>query len=164
MTEPLDPLDPRCHVDSLKLSLAELVDESQALRADMHAAERARRRENRINLAVIILLCVFVALIFGVAYQNNAIAHQAADTNRRIADCTTSTGTCYRQSGQRTGQAIGSIIRAEIALGECSRLYPGESGPDFDVKLQACVYERIATDAPTPIPTPTPSASPSPTR
>lgn len=152
--EPTEPIEPAAAsgVHALSASLSELVAESQALRTDVRTAEATRRKENRINLVVIIMLTLFVVLVLVVAWQNNRIAAETRTTNDRIADCTTAGGRCYEDGKQRTGAAIGNIIQAEIALGECSRLYPGESGPAFDQKLKACVYSRIQ---PSPTPSPT---------
>jgi len=153
------------HVAALRRSLADLIEESQALRVDVHSAENARRKANRINLALLALLVLFVIMLVGVTVQNNSLAHEVAKTNRTLADCLDPAGDCYKLGNQRTGSAIQDIIRAEIFMAECARLYPNGSGPEFDRKLEACVFERLAgpglrshTN-----PMPTPGASPAPT-
>ncbi|HYJ33822.1 MAG TPA: hypothetical protein VE326_11435 [Candidatus Binatia bacterium] len=157
MTDPNVPVPP-----TLGEFLAEIHRDAQRLRGDVSAAELARRKATMVMFGLLCVLTVCMIAVLIVAGQNNTIASQTRETNARIADCTTATGTCYRQGAARTGSAIAAILRAQIALGECSRLYPGESGPDFDNKLRDCVYQRIATD-PGP-PTVTPSVSPSPSR
>lgn len=152
--------------------LALLIGESQALRGDLNSAETARRqaeaahrRTGRINLAVLGVLAVFVLLLLINAVQNNRLTHQLATTNRQIADCTTAGGKCHEEASGRTGAAINDIIRAEIFMAECSRLFPGESGPVFDRHLEQCVTARLAgphltpPTAPVPAPAPAPSTS-----
>lgn len=124
-------------VAPLQQSLADLIRESQALRVDVHTAEAARKRANHINLGVLGLLILFVALLVGIGWQGNV-------TNQRIADCTTAGGDCYEEGRKRTAAAIGDIIKVSIYMAECARLYPGEAGPEYDRKLEACVYGRLA--------------------
>jgi hypothetical protein len=151
--------------DHLGQSLADLVAESQALRVDVHSAEAARRRTGRINLGVLGLLVLFSAALLAVGWQNNRLSHQVAATNATLADCTLAGGKCYEQSKARTGDAIAAILHAEVAAVECARLWPGESGPELDRKLEACVAERLARySGPTPAPQPTPAPSVSPSR
>ncbi len=159
--DPTLPAGDLPHVAALKRSLTELIDESQALRVDVNAAEHARKRANAINLAMLALLGLFVFMLVGVTWQNNSLAHEVAKTNRTLADCLDPRGECYQQANERTGSAIQDIIRAELFMAECSRLYPGESGPAFDRKLEACVAERLAGPGLRPSPAPKPSASPS---
>lgn len=149
MTEPDNPT-----VTTVTSHLDALVAESKALRTDLRAKEAARRREIRTLIGVMTILAVFMLLVLTIAWQNNQVVKQTHENGEKIADCTTAGGKCYEDGKARTGAAIADILRGEIALGECSRLYPGESGPAFDVKLRACVYQRIQTD---------PSALPSPT-
>lgn len=147
----------------LGVSLTELIKESQALRGDVHGAEAARRRAGRVNLALLAVFAVLVAVLLAVTMQNYRLAHRIGETNARMADCTTPGGRCYEESRRRTGTAIADIIRAQIFMAECSRLYPGEAGPTYDRKLEACVTERLAgpeLQRPTPNPSGTPSPSP----
>lgn len=140
---------------ALRKSLTDLIAESQALRTDVHSAEEARRRASQINLALLGLLILFVGLLGVMVWQNNELAHQVAKTNATMADCTTPGGKCYQQGTARTGQAIQEILKASVYMAECSRMFPGESGPAFDAKLEACVNEKLrkAREAPTPTPT-----------
>jgi len=103
-------------------------DEARALRGDVHASEVSRRRASRINIALLAVLAVLAALLLWVSVQNRQL-------NNRIADCTTAGGRCYEESGARTGKAISDLIRAQVYVAQCSRLHPGESGPEFDREL-----------------------------
>lgn len=144
-------------------SLADLIKESQALRGDIHSAEAARRRANTINLGLLGLLGLFLVALLVIGYQNNQLSHQVAATNATMADCTAPGGTCYEQGKARTGEAIVAVLHAEVAAVECARLWPGESGPALDRKLEACVNERLAKYSqpqPTSAPTPAPSVEP----
>lgn len=125
-------------------SLTDLITESRALRSDVHGAERARRRAGIINLAMLAAIVLAVAGLAVVTWQNNQLTNRVSETNFRMADCTTPGGRCYEESRRRTGQAIEDIIRSEIFMAECARLYPDEAGPAFDRKLEACVAERLA--------------------
>lgn len=129
--------------ETLRRSLTELIEESQALRMDVKRAERQRRKENQINLGLTGILVIFVLIVLGVAWQNNQITHNTAETNRQIADCTTAGGTCYNEGRARTSAAIGDLIKATVYMSECARLYPGESGPAFDAKLEQCVADKL---------------------
>lgn len=151
-------------VAHLRQSLTDLIAESQALRSDVHRAEAARRRITVISLALIAAMIVPLVILLVLVVQNNGISREVHDTNEVIADCTNPSGKCAQQNSRRTGEAIGDIIRAEIYMAQCSRLYPGESGPEFDRKLEKCVYDRLAAFAAqraqgTAGPTPTPGPS-----
>lgn len=142
--------DPRTDGGTLEPLLARMLIQGDALRTDVHAAERARRIAAAINLGLLGLLVVLVAL-FGV------VMLQVSQTNERVADCTTPGGRCYEDGRARTGSAVADLIRAEVAVAECARQWPGESGPAFDRKLEACVAERLqrAREIPAPSVTPT---------
>lgn len=148
---------------ALAPALAALVSEAAALRGDLHAAETARRRASRINLTVLGLLAAFVLLLLGAGWQTYRLTHELSKTQKQIADCSTAGGVCYEDTRARTSSAIQDIIRAEIFMAECARLYPGEVGPTYDRKLEACVAGRLAgpeirPKAPVqPAPSPTPS-------
>jgi hypothetical protein len=150
-------------VAELRTNLKDLITESQALRTDVHSAEEARRRATRVNVALLALLTLFVGLLLVVTWQNNRLIGQVEETNTLMADCTTPGGNCYQQSAKRTSNAISDIVWASVYMAQCSRLYPGEVGPGYDRKLEACVTERLRKAAqerqppaaPTPSPTPT---------
>lgn len=125
-------------------TLDALVDEAKALRADLDTAEIDRRRASAINLTATALLAALVVLLLLLSWQTNRVGHEAQDTNKRIADCTTVGGKCYEETRARTGGAVQNIIRAELFMAECARLYPSEAGPAYDQKLEACVAERLA--------------------
>jgi hypothetical protein len=158
MTHPEQP-EP---VAALATSLTALIAESQALRVDVKANERARKRENQINLGVLLMLSLFVFLVLVVAWQNNTIAQQTRDTNARMLSCTVPGGPCYEDGRKRTAQAVGDIYKVSIYMAECSRLRPGVSGPEFDAFLEGCVNDKLTASqaAPRVQPTPTPTASP----
>jgi hypothetical protein len=143
---------------------AELLAETRALRHDVRQAEQARRRVTLIGLVLLAAMCILLIVSLVLAAQTKRVAEQVHDTNQVIADCTSPTGACAQEGSQRASQAIGNIIRAEIFLAECGRLYPGESGPSYDAKLENCVYARLSAAAgspprppvrPTPLPSPT---------
>lgn len=143
--------------------LSKISVDAESLRIDVHNAEQARRRATAVSFVLMCVLGLLMLFVLFVANQNNAIADQTRQTNARMADCTTPGGTCYTEGAKRTGEAIGSILRAQIALGECTRLYPGEAGPAFDEKLRECVYDRITHDpGPAVAPATPPAGAPSP--
>ncbi len=152
-------------VQTLRGSLSSLIAESQALRADIHGAEEARRRATQINLALLALLILFVGLLVAIGWQGNEAIDQARETNAAIADCTTPGGKCYEDNGKRAAEFTQDILLVSIYMAQCARLYPGEVGPEYDRKLQACVYERLQQngDVPPqgspPVPSPRPSPS-----
>lgn len=151
-------------VDGLRASLTALISESQALRKDVKTAEEARKRATGVSLGLLGLVAIFVALLLAVGWQNNQLVHKVNQTNAAMSDCTNPGGTCYTQGAQRYAQAIGDVIRAELFMAECARLYPGEVGPTYDAKLEKCVYGRLASTAghaPAPAASPSPSPSPS---
>lgn len=151
-------------VAALRDSLSGLIAESQALRADVHSAEVARKRANQINLGLLGLLSLFVALLVAIGWQGNETIKQSRETNKAIADCATPGGRCYEEGQARTGGAISAVVQISVFVSQCGRLWPGESGPDYDIKLQQCVLDRLtqarqqATPAPAD-PTPTPTMS-----
>lgn len=141
------------HAAALSLSLDKLIGESKLLRDDVNIAERTRRRENRLNLVLIGMLSLFVLCVLAVAWQNNRIAKQTADTNAHVVSCTVPGGKCYENAKTQQSGAVAAILRASTYMAECSRLHPGESGPAFDSFLEACVAAKLAAVLP---PTPTP--------
>lgn len=148
-------------ITDLRADLAAVLAESAALRVDVHTAEAARTKANRINTGVLAVLAVFVGLVLVVAFQNTRIATQEQRVNEQIADCTTAGGTCYELSNVRTRAAISQIVLASVYVAECARLHPGESGPAFDAALEQCIAAKLAAAAPLPTVSP-PAAGPSP--
>lgn len=148
--------------EELRRTLAAVVAEAAALRADVLAAKesqereaRLRRRENRTTMVGIGVLSVFMLGVLGVAWQNNQIARDTRSTNAQIVSCTTPAGACFKDGQARTGQAVGDILKASIYMAECSRLRPGQSGPAFDTFLEQCVADKLVrVDNPQPSPTP----------
>lgn len=161
MTQPFD--NGTEAVNKLRSSLATLVAESQALRNDVAQAEQARKRATAINISVLGVVAVFTALLLAIGYQNNQLVKRTDETNRRVADCTTAGGRCYEQGRARTHEAIEDVLRVSVYMAECSRLYPNESGPEYDRKLESCVYQRLA-EAQRQVPTGPPTGPPAPTR
>lgn len=156
-TPPLRPGGEPPAVEQLRASLSSLIAESQALRSDVHGAEVARKRANQINLGVLALLALFVALLVAIGWQNNQVIQRVNATNDQVASCTTPGGTCYDEGRARTNGAITSVVRISIYVSQCGRLYPGESGPEYDAKLQQCVMDRLAQAQASPAPMPSPS-------
>jgi hypothetical protein len=127
--------------------LTSVQQESAALRSDVHNAEAARRKANRLNTFLLGFAVVLVVAVLVVGWQNNRLTNQVNETNAKIADCTTAGRACYEQGRERTGDAISAVVRISILVSQCGRLYPGESGPDYDKKLEACVLERLGSSA-----------------
>jgi hypothetical protein len=152
-------------VAALRSSLTDLVEESQALRGDVQRAEDARRKATVVNLGLLVLLVLFVGLLGAVSWQNNRVIEKVEETNSIMADCTTPGGACYEQSQKRVGSAINDIVWASVYMSQCARLWPDESGPSYDRKLEACVIGRLeqAAREREASPSPTPSVSPTPT-
>ncbi len=158
-----DPSAPGTHpgvspgIVALQSSLATVADATNALRADVQAAEKASIRRTRINLVLVGVLVLLVGAVL-------AIGWQLKQTNDRVADCTTVGGKCYEEGRKRTGEAIRSLTRISIYVSQCGRLWPGESGPEYDKKLERCVADRLAeaTNPPPVGPQPSPSTDPPP--
>lgn len=154
----MEPMDAgphaQVHVAELSSSLLALVDESRALRLDVDQAERTRRREARLNATMIGILSVFVLCVLVMAWQNNRIAQQTAETNKQITSCTVPGGKCYEDGRKRTADAVANIYKGSIYMAECSRQQPGISGPEFDKFLETCVAGKIAASNAAPTPTP----------
>lgn len=130
-------------VETLRRSLSDLIAESQALRSDVHSAEAARKRANQINTGVLVLLAGFVAMLLVIGWQNNQVIRQVSATNNTMADCTTPGRDCYEQGQKRTAAAVSALTRISIYVSQCGRLWPGESGPDYDRKIESCVLDRL---------------------
>lgn len=157
-------------VAAIQSSLAAVADGAEALRADVKASEEARRRSSNINLGLTVVLVVLVGLVLAIGWQNNRLNQRVAEGNALLVDCTTTGGKCYQQGQARGDSAVSAVVRISVFVSQCGRLWPGESGPEFDRKLNACVAERLAQAAspppatpapPGPRPSADPSASPS---
>lgn len=133
--------------ESMADALRPILDEAEGLRADVHVAEAARKRLAKYNLGLLVLLVILVGIVIAIGAQNVSLTHEVAKTNATLKDCTVPGGTCYKESGARTGKAIADLIRADSIVSECARLWPGESGAAYDAKLEACVYTRLAQPA-----------------
>jgi hypothetical protein len=131
------------HVTALESALQPLIDEAEGLRADVHAAETARRLSAKYNLGLLAAVVVGLVLVLTIGWQNNRLGRQVNQTNATLADCTLPTGKCYQAQQAGTGKAIADLIRAEAVVSECARLWPGESGPAYDRKLEVCVTARL---------------------
>jgi hypothetical protein len=163
MDEPIHPDDgtPPA-VAALRKSLTDLVAESQALRGDVRSAETARRRASQINLGLLGLLILFVGLLVAIGWQGNQAIAASRETNRRIADCSTPGGACYEEGRELTAAAINDILLVSIYMAECARLFPGEAGPEYDRKLEACIYQRLSQPPPSTFPSTVPPAGQAP--
>lgn len=134
----------------LRRQLDSILDEAQRLRGDVHGAEVARKRATKINMVVLAVLAGFVAMLLAIAYQNNQVINQVQSTNNTLADCTTPGHACYEEGQKRTAAAVSALTKISIYVSQCGRLYPGESGPEFDAKIEKCVAERLAKVQPQP--------------
>lgn len=144
-------------LDALSEHLRGLTGQAEALRSDVHAAEAARRRAeaarrraNRINLGVLAVVALLVAAMLVIGYQNNQLAQEVSRTNEQVADCTTPGRRCYEEGRARTNGAVAAVVRISVFVSQCGRLYPGESGPEYDRKLERCVAEKLAAAQPSP--------------
>ncbi len=146
------------HLGRLADTLALIPEGIAALRSDVHAAEESRRKANRLNLFLLVVAVVLVAVAGVVGWQNNRLGNDVRNTNEHIADCTTAGGRCYEEGRARGNDAISAVVRISILVSQCGRLYPGESGPEYDQKLENCVVDRLQrAQATTPTPTPAPT-------
>jgi hypothetical protein len=141
-------------IEALTVRLADIVDESRRLRSDVHAAEAARRRTAAFNLAVLTILTVALLAVAGLGWQSYQLTHKVDRTNQQMADCTTPGQRCYEEGRARTGEAVGALTRISVYVSQCGRLFPGESGPEYDKKLDACVQQRLAAELASPHPSP----------
>ncbi len=132
-------------VEAISGHLEEVIAQSKGLRSDVREAERARRKAATFTLAVLVALSVALVGVAVLGWQNNQLAERQTETNRRMADCTTPGGKCYEEGRARTAGAIAAVVQISVYVSQCGRLYPGESGPEYDAKLKACVAERLAT-------------------
>ncbi len=127
-------------VAALQASLGAVADATSALREDVRKAQQEHLRKTRISF---VLIAVLGVLLVGVL----VVGWQLKQTNDHIADCTTAGGQCYEESRRRTGGAVSAVTRISVYVSQCGRLWPGESGPAYDKKLEQCVAERLAADA-----------------
>lgn len=130
-------------VTALRADLGAVLAESQALRADVQTAEAARKRATQVNIAMLGLLALFTGLLVAIGWQGSQVIHRVDETNAHVASCTTPGGDCYEQGRKRGDEAISAVVRISIFVSQCGRLWPGESGPDYDRKLEQCVMERL---------------------
>lgn len=160
--------NPGSVADAMREALAPLVTESQELRNDMRTSDEIQRKRNMISMGVMGTIAAAMILMAFMVYQTNQVAQQMRSITETMAECTTPGGPCYEKGNARTATAIGDIIAANIYMAQCARLYPGEVGPEYDAKLNKCVYGRLAeaarkreqaTPSPTPSPVPSPSAA-----
>ncbi len=143
----------------LRRQLDSILDEAQRLRGDVHTAELARKRATKINIVVLAVLAGFVGMLLAIGYQNNQLATQTSKTNAAIEDCSTPGGKCYEEGQARTAAAVAALTKISIYVSQCGRLYPGESGPEYDAKIERCVAERLAAAQAGAVPQPSPSSS-----
>jgi hypothetical protein len=158
---------------ALRRSLTDLADvftrNTSEIRQDIGTLERfltsvegLRREAARRQHRILVALGAGLVLILVALASTLWIAAEAKRTSAAVADCTTAGGKCYENGRRQTSDAVGAILKAESYQVECARLYPGESGPAFDVKFEACVSAKLQAGMATqPAPSPGPSVSPS---
>lgn len=118
-------------IETLRSNLAELIAESQALRSDVKSAERARRRENFVSLALSLIGVLVIGMVLFLAFQTQQIGDQ-------IASCTTPDGQCYQDASKRTSGTVQKIVAYQVIVAECAR------ATKTDADLEKCVTDRIA--------------------
>lgn len=143
-------------------AMTSILEEAKQLRLDYQQQTAESRRSSRILMGAIAALIALIIPMVILLIINTQVMRQSNETARVIADCTTPGGRCYDEGRSRTSGAIGDIVRASVYMSQCSRLYPGEYGEEFDRKLEACVNERLSKAATQrQSPSPSPSVSPS---
>ena len=134
----MPPMPIREFEGSLPENLADLVTVSMALREDVRAESRRRRRDSLVGGFLILLLIVAVGFGMQVVIQTNDIAKDSKRTAERIESCTTVGGECYRENQRSTGGAISRIIKAVMYVEECSKVTTTDSA------LEQCVNRKLA--------------------
>lgn len=124
-------------IETLRKNLADLIAESQALRADVKTSEAARRRESWFNLVISAIGMVAIVLVLVVAFQNRQITEQNNDLSQQIRSCTTPGGDCYKEGQARTSTAVGKILEAQLVIAECAR------STTTDAALRACATKKL---------------------
>ncbi len=121
-------------------ALEEATRVTKELRNDVHDYTRVVRR---VQWALVAAIVTMVAVLIGVALT----VKSATDVIHAVADCTTEGGKCYDEGRKRTGAAVVGIsdrtITGFVYTNECSRLWPDQSGPTYNAKLEACVKSKL---------------------
>jgi len=142
---------------TLVTSLTNLGTEVRALRLDVQAGERRRKRGQKWIGAGVVVVITLVALLGVVSWQNRKVLDSTSQTNETILECTTPGRQCYEEGRKRTAEAFQYVLLVSIYMGQCARLYPDEAGPTYDRKLKECVLTRLGLPATSPSPSPTPA-------
>lgn len=123
--------------------LDRVITEAEGVRGDVAAANRIRRRDNRVTHAAAVVIVLLLVAAIVLTAQNQRLARQNTDLGRQnqriselIADCTTEGGTCYEEGRRRTGDAISEVVRANIAVQQCAE----RVSPDL---LESCVSDAL---------------------
>lgn len=118
---------------------------SNGLRGDVQDYTKVVRR---VYWAIIAGLIVMAVVLVGVG----VVVKSSNNVTNVIADCQAPTGKCRQENNKRTAkiqkEIIDEQIKGYIYMGQCARLYPGISGPEYDEKLEACVVKRLAEKRP----------------
>ena len=100
-----------------------------------------------VGLAITGLVVGVVATVFATYSLLSVVREQQktnVGTNERIVDCTTPGGKCYQQGQERTGQAVGDILKGATYAIACA----DKRGVQTEAEIQACVLKRIAKEKP----------------
>lgn len=136
-------------------SLAEEVRADRERRDAEAAAERVqRRREARRMTALLAIVGVLVAALAALSVSNRLLGNQNRAIAEEIRSCTNDDGACARKGQQRTGDAIGKLIRMNVEVTACAR------GAATDAEYRKCVDVALLEVMGDPTTQATPPSSP----
>lgn len=102
-------------------------------------------------IGLVIGILKFVALTQAVRdtqIEGTPTGKKLVAASDRILDCTTPEGQCFKDSQQRTAQAVADVNRVVIIAAACSAgLPPGMTVEERQDEIQACVIDRLALQA-----------------
>jgi hypothetical protein len=77
--------------------------------------------------------------------EGTPLGRQLASSAARILDCTEPEGQCFKDSQERTEDAVGSINRVIVLAAACSvGVDPDWSVQRRQMEIQSCVIQRLS--------------------
>lgn len=132
-----------------------LIDPTNGVPPEIHAAEEALRRVRQIEIVLVSVTCLAAVAALAYSFVNSNRTRLLADT---IADCTTKGGQCYEDNRRSSLEFREDLKKLISDVGQCQTLQlllhrdANERAHAVNAEHHAYVYAAPTNETPPPIP------------